>query len=74
MIIKRGYNTNRRDGHRIVELMRKRYDQKKLEHINAAEKDKTNILTMNEPPFTFEYENKSQQGIYGLGYTSSKEV
>lgn len=72
---KRYYNVDsRKDAHRVVELMRKRYNQKKLEHMNAAEKDKTNLLTTNEAPFTFEYENKLQQGIYGLGYTSTKEV
>lgn len=73
-ISKRHYSPTRSEGRRIVDSLRKQYEEKRLEHINAAERDKANILTMNQAPFTFEYTNKIQEGIYGLGYTSPKEV
>lgn len=107
--LRRLYNTtassDAADGRRIVEFLRRQYEQKKLQHINAAEKDKATILShchhesqaSQAPPEEVlledhrhfyhhqhrhasleEYENSTRdieaEGIYGLGYTSPKEV
>jgi hypothetical protein len=80
------YNTtaDNADGRRIVEILRRQYEQKKLQHMNAAEKDRATILSMNsslhlphhghESLKDYEDSTFKSDGIYGLGYTSPKEV
>lgn len=81
LIVKRNYHhnfTDIADGRRVVDLLRKRYDQKKLQHINAAEKDKATILSMNtlkQQKWDAQASMDAQiEDICGLGYTSPNEM
>ncbi|KAI9481094.1 MAG: HAD-superfamily hydrolase [Benjaminiella poitrasii] len=62
--------------HSSVESLKRRYEEKKLQHIHAAEKDKATILSMNtllnnDHCRTSE---ETKKAIYGLGFTSPNEV
>ncbi|CEP09759.1 hypothetical protein [Parasitella parasitica] len=81
LIVKRGYHrnfTDIADGRRVVELLRKRYQQKKLQHIDAAEKDKATILSMNTLKQR-KWDDKASvnaqtEDICGFGFTSPNEI
>jgi hypothetical protein len=66
----------------IVDSLRRQYELKKFQHITAAEKDKAAIHSMHllnnenkhahlSPYIQYGMEN---QDLYGLGYTSTKDV
>ncbi|KAK4517897.1 uncharacterized protein ATC70_001245 [Mucor velutinosus] len=82
LIVKRNYHrhnyTGIADGRRVVDLLRKRYEQKKLQHIDAAEKDKATILSMNTLKQhkwdAKAIKNAQAEDICGFGYTSPNEV
>lgn len=81
LIVKRNYHhnfTDIADGRRVVDLLRKRYEQKKLQHIDAAEKDKATIFSMNTLK-RHKWDKKAcinaqAEDICGFGYTSPNEV
>lgn len=82
LIVKRSYHhhyyTDIADGRRVIDLLRKRYEQKKLQHIDAAEKDKATILSMNtlkRHKWDAQASKNAQvEDICGFGYTSPNEV
>ncbi|KAF1798207.1 HAD-superfamily hydrolase [Mucor lusitanicus] len=82
LIAKRNYHhhnyTDIADGRRVIDLLRKRYEQKKLQHIDAAEKDKATILSMNTLKRHKWNANASKnaeaEDICGFGYTSPNQV
>jgi hypothetical protein len=70
------------DARRIVNSLRRQYEHKKLEHVTAAEKDKAAIHSMHVLNTSNKHVHLSpyiqhgmdNQDLYGLGYTSTKEV
>jgi hypothetical protein len=76
---KRGISTY--EASSIVNGLRSKYESKKLQHIDAAEKDKATILYMSGHQrkgidLTTEQQTNigTKSPIYGLGYTSPNDM